>query len=112
MLASHLHIDSCLHSHRSREGIQCLVEVVHLRQNAESGHNGKDVGGCVDELVVAANGQFHRNTEGLDGHDGNRSNSGANRDVDERVLFAIDGRNSVDHQSREDRNCDTVEKES
>lgn len=64
------------------------------------------------ELVVATNGQFHCNTKGLDGHDGNRSNSGANRDVDERVLFAIDGRNPVDHQSREDCNCDTVEKES
>jgi hypothetical protein len=65
----------------------------------------------MDELVVSSNGQLHCNTKGFDGHDRNRSNSGANRDVDERILFAIDWRNPVDHQSREDRNCDTVEKE-
>ena len=65
----------------------------------------------MNELVVASKRQLDRNAKGLDRHDGNRSNGGANRDVDERVFLAVDWRNPINHHSRENRNGQTVEQE-
>lgn len=75
--------------HRSRELIQCLVEIVHLRQNAEPGDDGKDVGRGLSELVVASQCKLQGNTEGLDRHDRDGANSRADRDINERVLLSV-----------------------
>lgn len=55
--------------HIGRELAEGLVEVVHLRQNADSGDNHKDIGRRMAELVVARKGQLQRNAKGLDSHD-------------------------------------------
>lgn len=55
-------------SHRGREGVQCLVDIIHLGENAKGSYNGENVGRCVHELVVASEGQFHRDAERLDRH--------------------------------------------
>lgn len=101
-----------MNSHRGGELVQGLVEVVHLRQDAESRDYHKHIGRRMRELVISAQRKFHRDTEGLDRHDGHRADGGADRDVDEGVSFAVCGRNSVDHNGREDGHCETVDQES
>lgn len=63
------------------------------------------------ELIVAPKRKLHRNAESLDRHDRNRSNGGADRNEDERVLFSVHWRDSVDHECRKYCNGETVEKE-
>lgn len=63
------------------------------------------------KLIMPAQREFHRDTEGFDRHDGNRADGGANRDEDERVPLAVDGRDSVDHDGRENSDCETVDQE-
>lgn len=53
------------------------------------------------ELVVASKCEFQSNAEGLDGHDGDGSDSRANGEVDERILLSVDGGNLVDHGNGE-----------
>ena len=77
--------------------VQCLVEIVHLRQDAESRNNGKDVGGGLSELIVAPQGKFQGNAKGFDGHDGDGANGRANRDVDEGVSLSVYRCYPVDH---------------
>ena len=40
--------------HGGRELVQCLVEVVHLSENAEPGDDRKDVCGRMGELIVTS----------------------------------------------------------
>lgn len=63
------------------------------------------------ELVVTSKGKLQSNTESLDGHDGDRSDGRADREVDEGVPPAVDGGNLVDHKDGECDNSDGVEKE-
>lgn len=90
--------------HRGRERVQCLVEIVHLRENAEGSHDGEHISGSMNELVIAAKCQLERDAESLDRHDGHGADGGADRDINERVLLAIDRRNPIYHHSRENRN--------
>lgn len=55
----------------------------------------------MSELVVARKGKFEGDTEGLDGHNRHRSDQGADAEVDQGVLLAIYGSNSVDHEDGE-----------
>ena len=64
------------------------------------------------ELVVPAQRELDRDAEGLDGHDGDGADSGADRNVDKRVLLPVRGRNPIDHNSRENGYHETIEKES
>lgn len=105
-------VSSLFHSHRGREGVQCLVDIIHLGKNAEGGNNGENIGRCVDELVVASEGQFHRDTERLDRHDRDGADSRTNRDENQRILLSMHRGNPIDHDSGEDCNDQAVEEES
>lgn len=61
------------------------------------------------ELVVSAKSQLERNAERFHGHDRDGANGGTDRDVDQRVLLAVDGGDTVDHYGREDRDSQTVQ---
>lgn len=98
--------------HRSRELVQCLVEIVHLRQNAEPGDDGKNVGRGLSELVVAPQCELQGNTESLDRHDRDGANSRADRNVNERVLLSVQRSYPVDHDGREDGHGKAIGKES
>ena len=62
------------------------------------------------ELVVTTKGKLQGNAKSLDGHDGDGADGGTDRDKDEGILCAVNRRNSVDHDSRENRNSEAVEK--
>ena len=83
---------------------QRLVEVIHLRENADYDNNGEDVGRGVRELVVAADCQLERNPEAFDGHDGDAADGAADGDVDHGVFLAVLGGDLVNHDHREE--CD------
>lgn len=100
-----------LHLHRGRELVQCLVEVIHLCQNAEPGYNGKDICRRMGELIVAPEGELQRNAKRLDGHDRDGADSGADRDVYQRVLLSVHGRDAVDHDGGENRDSEAIDEE-
>lgn len=90
---------------------ECLVEVVHLRQDADRGQDHEDVGRRVRELVVAGKGELQRDAKGLDRHDGDGADGGADGQVDERALLAVRRGHLVDHDDGEDCNEEHVEEE-
>lgn len=90
---------------------QGLVEVVHLRQNADDCDENKDVGAGVGELVVTGKGQLDGNTDTLDGHDGDGADGAADGNIDQRVLASITRAHAVDHDSREDDDQQHIEEE-
>lgn len=90
---------------------QGLVEVIHLRQDADHCNEDEDVGAGVGELVVAGKGQLDGNTNALDSHDRDGSDSAANRDVDQRVLASITRSHAVDHDGGEDYDQQHIEEE-
>jgi hypothetical protein len=67
--------------HVGRERIKSLVKVVHLDYYAEANNNAEDIGADVYELIIAAKGELHGNTEALDCHDRDRANKGAYGDI-------------------------------
>jgi hypothetical protein len=90
---------------------QGLVEVVHLRQNADDCDEDKDVGARMGELVVTGKGQLDGNTDTLDGHDGDGADGAADGNIDQRVLASITRAHAVDHDSREDDDQQHIEEE-
>lgn len=54
------------------------------------------------ELVVPAEGQLQRDAECLYRHDGHGSDQGADPEVDQRVLLAVNRRDLVYHHDGED----------
>ena len=96
--------------HLRRESCQRFVEVVHLNKNADGRQDHENVSGGVSELVMPGKSELHRNAEGLDGHDGDGSNGRADREVDQRVFLAVNGRNLVDHDAGVHNNHEAVEK--
>lgn len=93
--------------HVGVELAQCLVEVVHLREDADYNNDSKDICRRMRELVVAAQRKLERNSKALDCHDGDGADGRADADIDHRVLLAIHGRNLVNHDQceyRHDRN--------
>lgn len=97
--------------HRSGERVQSLVEIVHLRENAESGDDRKDICRRMGELVITSERELQRNTKRFDRHDGNGADGRADRDVNERVLLSVYGRNSVDHDGRVDCDGEAINEE-
>lgn len=87
--------------HIGAVGRQRLVEVIHLRENADYDHNRKDVCGRVGELIVAAEGELERNAKAFDRHDRYGSYCRADADVHHGVLLPVYGRNLVYHDQRE-----------
>jgi len=83
--------------HGTRVLAQRFVEVVHLRQDTHHHDNEKDISAGVDKLVHARKCQFQCYAECFTAEHRQRSNRAANRNIDERVLFAVYRRNLVDH---------------
>lgn len=63
------------------------------------------------ELIVAAEGELQRNAKRLDGHDRNRADGGADRDVYKRVLLSVHGGDSVDHDGGVDCDSEAINEE-
>ncbi len=61
------------------------------------------------ELVISSEGELKRNAKCLDRHDGDRTDSRANRYIDQRVALAVGGRNFVDHDHSEDSHDNRIE---
>jgi hypothetical protein len=59
----------------------------------------------VSELVVTRKGQFEGDAECLDGHDRHGADERADAEVDQGILLAVHGRNSVDHEDGEGCHC-------
>lgn len=72
-----------------------------MRKDATTGHNHEDISRCVRELVVSGKSKLKRDAEGLDGHDGDGSDCGADRHIDQRVAFTMNRRNFIDHDNGE-----------
>lgn len=97
--------------HIGVELTQGLVEVVHLRQDADNRDENKDVGAGMSELVVASKSQLDGNANTLDGHDGDGSDGAADGNIDERVLASITRAYAIDHDGREDNDQQHIEEE-
>lgn len=97
--------------HVSVELAQSLVEVVHLRQNADDRDKDEDVCAGMGELVVTSKCQLDGDTDTLDGHDGDGTDGAADGNVNQRVLASVARAYAVDHDSREDDDQNHVEKE-
>lgn len=91
--------------------VEGLVEIVHLREDADDDDDGKDVGARVCQLIVAGKGELEGDAEALDAHDGDGSDSATDRDVDERIPLAVSRGDLVDHGDREYGDGETVDEE-
>lgn len=100
---------ACIHG--GRKLAQSFVEVVHLGQNANSCQNDEDISRRVCELVIASQGQLDGNSKSLDRHDRNRSDSRADRKVDEGVLLSILWSYLVDHGGCKYGNSEYIDQE-
>lgn len=97
--------------HVGGELAERLVEVVHLRQDADGRDNHKHIGRRVGELVVPAKRQLEGDAKGLDGHDRDGADGRADAQVDERVLLAVPRRHLVDHDAREHADDEGIQQE-
>ncbi len=97
--------------HVGRKLAQCLVEVVHLGQDTDHGDNDEDVSRSIAKLVMAVKRQLQGNAECLDSHDRDGPDGGADAQVDERVLLAVDRANLVNHDSRKYADAERVDQE-
>lgn len=88
-----------------------LVEVIHLRQDADSRDNHKHIGRSVSELVVARKSQLQSDAERFDGHDRDGSHKRADTEVYEWVMLSVDRSNLVNHENGEGRDRDGVYQE-
>ena len=61
------------HAHVGGKGVQCLIEVVHLHQDADDHDNGEDIRARVCQLVLPGKSELECNSEPFDGHDGDRA---------------------------------------
>ena len=94
--------------HISREGVQRLVEVVHLHQDAEDDGDPEHVCAWVRELVVACECELDRDAEALDRHDRYGADERAYRDVYQRVGPAILRNDPVYHDDAEHEDRETI----
>lgn len=91
------------------EAGKSLVEVVHLRHNADNRQEHEDVSRRVRELVVTPKCQLHGDPEGLDRHDGHRANGRADGEIYECVLLAVFWSDLVYHHDGKDGHGNSVE---
>lgn len=63
------------------------------------------------ELVIAGKGKLEGDAKGLGRHDGDGADGGANREIDERILLAVERSNSVNHEDGKGNHGNRVEKE-
>jgi hypothetical protein len=91
--------------HRCGKLAQSLVEIVHLRQDADCGQDDEHVSRWVCKLVLSSHSQFHRNSESLDRHNRNSADSRANRQVNKGVLLPVLGCNSIYHNDCKNHHC-------
>ena len=97
--------------HVGRKLAESLVEVVHLRQNANSRDDHENVSRGMCELVVSRKGQLQRNAKCLDSHYRDRADGRADAQIDEWVLLSVLRRNIVDHEDGKAGDHDRVDEE-
>ena len=60
---------------------------------------------------MPVNGKLKSNSKSLDRHDRDGANGRANREIDERGLFAVQRGNSVNHDDSKGDNCSSIQQE-
>ena len=94
--------------HVCGEGVEGLVEVVHLHQDADRHGDAEDVRAWVIELVVPGEREFHGYAEPFDGHYRDRADEGAYGDVYGGICPAVLGHHEVNHDERKDEDRETI----
>lgn len=82
--------------HGGVENIQGPVEIVHLDSQAKDQSDDKDVGEPILELVEAIGGVDNGQPKGLDTHDSERANEGADEQVDKYDRVAVPTKDDID----------------
>ena len=89
--------------HIGRKGVEGLVEIVELDNDAENHHNSKDVGARVRELIFTAKRELDGDAKTFYRHDRHGTRYGTDGDVDHGIFLAMFGYNMVDHDEAEDK---------
>lgn len=82
-----------------------------LRNRRYDDGNQKDICRGMCQLVVTGKREFNRYAKSLDRHDRERSDQGADADIDERVCWPAERRQAVDCIYSEDEDKGEIEKE-
>lgn len=98
-------------AHVGGEGVERLVEVVHLHEDAHNDDDPEHVCARVRELVVARERELDGDAEALDRHHAHAADEAADRDVYERVRAPVLGRDGVDHHEREHEHGEAEQQE-
>lgn len=98
--------------HVRGKGVERLVEVVHLDDDAARDEEAEDVCRGASELVVPRQSKLDRDTEALDRHDRDGTDKRADGEIHERERASVPRDDEVDHAQREDGHDETVEQES
>lgn len=64
----------------------------------------------MSELIVARKGELEGDAKSLDGHDRDGADRRTDRQVNDRVLLAVDGSDLVDHNDCEDDDRKGIQK--
>ena len=100
-----------MYAHISTKLTQCLIKIIHLRQDTHHHHDQKHISAGGFELVVAAESHLQSNADALDSHDADGAHGRADGDVDHGIPLAVFGRDPVDHGNGEAGHEDGVEDE-
>lgn len=100
-----------IYVHVRGKGVERLVEVVHLYDDAARDEEAEDVCRGTSELVVPRQGKLDRDTEALDRHDRDGTDKRADGEVHERERASVSRDDEVYHAQREDGHNKTVEQE-
>jgi len=98
-------------SHVRAELTERFVEVVHLRHDGDNRDDQEDVGTRMRKLVVSTQCELERNTQTLDGANGDAADCTANAEINHRVLLAVFWCDKVDHSDRKNYDYKAVEQE-
>lgn len=102
--------EKCIHVRG--KGVERLVKVIHLHDDAARDEEPEDVRCGASKLVVPRQCKLDRDTEALDRHDRHGTDKRADGEVHERERASVPRDDEVDHAQREDGHDETVEQKS
>ncbi len=100
-----------IYIHVRGKGVERLVEVVHLHDDATRNEETEDVRRGASKLVVARQGELDCDAEAFNGHDGNGTDKRADGEVHQWERAPVSWYDEVDHAQREDGHDKTIEQE-